>query len=200
MLFTKKHIPSTTINLVVQGSKITFQNSFKILGVHFDNKMTWQTHIQHIISKCNKSLNVMRCVSSTTWGANKCILLTLYKSLILSQIDYCCFAYNDCSNYLLKKLDTVQYKSLLIVTGGMRGSALNALLSECGELPLQLRREKIIVKYLLKIKNNHLNAANEVLSNIKYFHLQNVNISIYNKFLKNFLSDNQITLVLIQLP
>ena len=42
----------------------------------------------------------------------------------------------------------------LIVTGGMKGTALNALLSECSELPLFLRREKIILTYLLKIKNN----------------------------------------------
>ena len=137
VLFTQKHISNDSITLKIQGTKINFQNSCKILGVFFDRRMTWLPHIEHISAKCTKSLNILRCVSGSNWGANKHILLTLYKALILSYLDYCCFTYDNCSKSTLKRLDTIQYKALLLVTGGLRGTALNALLSECGELPFE---------------------------------------------------------------
>src|SRR6267154_1233430 len=102
--------------------------------------MTCSPHIDYVVSKCKRTLNLMRYLSGSTLGADKSILLTIYKTLILSQIDYCCFTYSECPVSTPKRLDTIQYKTLLITTGGMRRTALIALLGECSELPLFLRR------------------------------------------------------------
>ena len=128
-----------------------------MLGVIFDRKMTWTPHINQIIVKCNKVFNIMRCISGTNWGASQKILLLLHKTLILPHIDYCSFAFANSANSNIRKLDTLQYKSLIIVTGAMKGTAKNSLLAECEEIPLDLRRESQLLKYLLKLANNPFN-------------------------------------------
>src|SRR5437867_3532209 len=149
---------------------------------------------QSSLEKSTKSLNILRCLSGTRWGANKTTLLTIYKATILALLDYCCFAYANAAQTNLNRLDTIQYKALLLVTGGIRGTALNALLGECAELPLAYRREKITVSYLLKIYQNKSNASHEVLEDKKYYQLSLVCKSKYKNTLKKFLNENNISL------
>ena len=135
----------------------------------------------------------MRCLSGTSWGSSKKVLLTLYKSLILSKLDYCSFLYMNAADTTLQKIDTIQYKSLLLAVGGMRGTALNALLGDCGELPMKYRK-KIILKYLLKIHDNTRNSASAVLLDKKFFSLELNCKSQYKVFLNSFLLENNIVL------
>ena len=89
----------------------------------------------------------MRLVSGTTYGADKKIILTFYKALILSKIDYGAQAYNSASKPLLSKLDIIQNHALRIATRAYYSIPINALEVECGIKPLRLRREEIILKY-----------------------------------------------------
>src|SRR5437867_2832628 len=102
--------------------------------------------------------------------------------------------YMNSSASNLKRLDTIQYKSLLIVTGGMIGTSLDALLGECSELPLSLRREQILIKYLFKIIQKTSNAASSIFQDQKYFQLEINAKSPFNDILNGFLKDNGITL------
>ncbi len=194
IIFSNKNIASFTASLNIDGRPIIFYNTVKLLGVMFDSHMTWKAHIDYLVQKSVKGLNLIRCISGTSWGANQFILLVLYKSLILSSLDYCCFTYDSsASTSNLNKLKSIQYKSLLIATGAMRGTSLNALLGECAELPLLYRRKKIILNYLTKLNFNSCNSAKEVLTDKKYFQLGVNNKSKYKIFLDKFLSDKNIT-------
>jgi len=169
IIFSKGVIKNEPFKLKIGGKDIRFQNSVKLLGVYFDSHLTWKNHIDFLIEKSIKGLNLMRCISGTSWGSNKDTLLTIYKSIILSSLDYCCFTFENACLTNLKRLDTIQYKSLLLATGAMRGTSLNALLGECTELPLYYRRIKITMNYLLKIYLNQQNSAKNVLQDKKNF-------------------------------
>ena len=54
ILFTNKKINKDQINLKLQGKNITFENSVKLLGVHFDEKLTWKVHIESLITRAKK--------------------------------------------------------------------------------------------------------------------------------------------------
>ncbi len=192
IIFTNKHIDPNSIILTIQNKRIKFQNTCKMLGIFLDKGLTWKPHIDYLADKSKKSLNIMRCVSGTKWGANKHTLLILHKTLILSSLDYCGFIYSDISITNSKILDSIQYKSLLLVTGGMRGTSMNALLGECGELPLKYRREKLQINYLLKICGNKRNAASETLNDKKFFQMDINYKSNYAVILDRFLKDNNI--------
>ena len=79
----------------IDGSSLQWQQQVKFLGMVFDERLTWRAHIDFVINKCKKRLNLMRCIGGTNWGANKSTQLTIYKTLIRSVIDYGCAAYNS---------------------------------------------------------------------------------------------------------
>jgi len=194
IVFSKKKLDISSIKLQIDKKWIIFKKDCKMLGVILDNHMTWKPHVDYLLEKSTKSLNLMRCISGSAWGSNKDTLLILYKSIILSYLDYCCFTYADSSYSNIKRLDSIQYKALLLVTGGMKGTSLKALLGECAELPLKLRRNKIIVKYLLKIYHYSSNLSSLVLEDKKFYQIELNAKSKFKIILNKFFSDTKITI------
>ena len=82
------HRTHTNIDLKINNHLVKIDNKAKFLGLVFDSKLNWNEHIKYLEEKCKKRLNLMRAVSGNTWGANKKSLLTIYRSLIRSVIDY----------------------------------------------------------------------------------------------------------------
>ena len=72
-------------------------------------------------------LQLMRAVAGNSWGANKKVLLTIYRSLIRSVIDYGAIAYNSASDNLKHRLDVIQHKALRIACGAFCSTAASAL-------------------------------------------------------------------------
>ena len=103
------------------------ENSAKFLGLTFDSKLSWSAHIKYIEDKCKKRLNLMRAVSGNTWGASKKTLLTIYRALIRSVIDYGAIAYNTATESVKHRLDIIQQKAQRIACGSFCTTAASAL-------------------------------------------------------------------------
>lgn len=43
-----------TSDIKLQNSKVELVSAFKILGVYFSENMTWDTHIDHVVSKLSR--------------------------------------------------------------------------------------------------------------------------------------------------
>ena len=65
------------------------------LSVIFDSKLSFIPHITSLKSRCTKSLDLIKVLSNTTWGADGKVLLYLYRALILSKPDYGCIVYGS---------------------------------------------------------------------------------------------------------
>jgi ribonuclease HI len=127
------------------------ENKAKFLGVIFDRRLNWKSHIDYIMEKCKKRLNLMRAVSGYHWGASKKSLLAIYKALIRSILDYGDVAYSSACKSYLDKLTSIQTEAMRICCGAPRGTAALTLQNECGELPLHLRRLNNSIKMGMKI-------------------------------------------------
>jgi len=66
---------------------------------------------------------------------------------------------------LLINSQTIQTTCLRLSCGAMRTTPAIALQQECGEMPLHLRRHKLLLQYSIKLKANIKNPANSVLKN-----------------------------------
>ena len=152
-----------TEELKLNGEILKCDNHVKFLGMIFDSKLTWTRHVNYVEEKCRKRLNLMRSVTGNHWGASKNALITIYRTLIRSIIDYGSIAYDNMCRTNKMKIDSIQYKALKICTGALQGTPLEALQNECGEQPLQLRRKMLQMKYTTKIKSEQEHPANEVL-------------------------------------
>lgn len=79
---TKKLAP---VSLSLDGIKIGQVFSMKILGVYFDENMTWNTHLNHVTKKCYSSLSQLYPIQKTTSYENRKMLAQAY---VLSHINY----------------------------------------------------------------------------------------------------------------
>jgi len=44
----------------------------------FDARLTWNVHIEKMVNKCEKVLNVMICLMETEWGADRVALKAIW--------------------------------------------------------------------------------------------------------------------------
>ncbi|GFW21974.1 putative RNA-directed DNA polymerase from transposon X-element [Trichonephila clavipes] len=123
----------------------------RFLGVIFDRRLTFLPHILQLRKRCEKSLNLLKVLSNTSWGADRTSLLRVYQAIVLSRIDYGCVVYGSACNSTLKKLDPVHHMALRICSGAFRTSPVQSLYVNCHQLPLDLRRRKLSLAYYFKI-------------------------------------------------
>ncbi|GBN39948.1 hypothetical protein AVEN_21781-1 [Araneus ventricosus] len=81
--------------LFIQDTPLTLKDVCKFLGVVFDRRLTFVPHIAYLRKTCLKSLNVLKTLSNTSWGADRACLLRAYRSVILSKLDNGCAAYGS---------------------------------------------------------------------------------------------------------
>ena len=193
IIFTNKKKLDTPI-LTICNKIIKFDNNCTFLGVTFDSHLTWKNHIINICNRTSSVLNLMRCICGQRWGTNRKTLLCVYRALIRSVIDYGCIVYENAADPNLKLLDTVQYKALLLVTGALKGTPLSCLLAECGEKTLKMRREELILKYLIKLNLSLCNPAKEILQDLHFPQLNNKLHSKYAAIISNFYHSNRINI------
>jgi len=190
-VFTHRKHDKITLN--INGQDIKIENSAKFLGLTFDSKLSWSAHIKYIEDKCKKRLNLMRAVSGNTWGASKKTLLTIYRALIRSIIDYGAIAYNTATESVKHRLDIIQQKALRIACGSFCTTAASALQVETGEPPLLVRRTEQELKYAIKIRATASHPAKPITE----FHwttlsrkFKDHNLPFYNKTLE-YLTDTK---------
>lgn len=147
--FTRRRIPSP-VSVLYDGIPIPVVKEVKFLGIILDSKFSGLPHFYYISGKCERTLNILRCLAGVWWGAHPFSLKLLYNSLIRSVIDYGSFFLESCSVVGLKKLDSIQSKALRIISGAMKSSPINALQVECVEPPLRLRRQLLSDRFLFR--------------------------------------------------
>ena len=154
--------------LKLDNDPIQFVKEAKFLGLIWDTKLTFEPHIKYLKARCQKSLNILKVLSRTEWGADQTTLLKLYRSLVRSKSDYGCLVYGSASKTALAKLDHVHDQGLRLSLGAFRSSPVESLYVEAHEPPLKIRREKLALQYILKLKANPGNPAYDVVFNPKY--------------------------------
>ena len=148
--------------LYIYGSQIPVVAESKFLGVIFDRKLSFIPHIKYVKAKCLKTLNLLKVLSHTSWGADRTTLLHLYRSLIRPKLDYGSIVYGSARKSYLQMLDTVHNQGLRLALGAFRTSPVSSLNVEADEPSLWLRREKLSLQYAIRLAANPTNPAFEV--------------------------------------
>lgn len=138
-------------NVLVNGQVLQWKQECKYLGVIFHHNLSWKLHIEYVIGKALKGINVMRFLSRTWWGASPSVLLLIYKSLVRPHLDYGSLILGKYSKSLINKLDKIQLQALRPILGYMRSTPTNIILSETGEKPLEERRLMLALNFVAKI-------------------------------------------------
>ena len=96
----KRHNLSQTdqCKLIHNNEPVEWLNSTKILGVHFDENLTWITHVNNLIKFSHATLRSLRLFKRFTPYE---VLKTLAETLILSNLRYCIPVYSQLPKYLI---------------------------------------------------------------------------------------------------
>jgi len=71
VIFRKRLRSSNTLtSLVLQNFPIQIVNSYKFLGLTFDDKLSWIFHIKELEAKCLNKILILKYISHTRIGCN----------------------------------------------------------------------------------------------------------------------------------
>jgi hypothetical protein len=102
-------------NLISQIDRIHNEGpetSFKLLGVLFDEYLSFNAHISHVCSKISKSLF---CINKIKNFVNKNALKLLYYAMVHSHLSYCINIYSCANTTNLQKLRVKQKEAIRII-------------------------------------------------------------------------------------
>ena len=121
----------------------------KYLGLTFSCDLSWNEHINTIVSKASRNLHfVMRNLKF----ASPEVKNMAYKSLVLPSLEYACSVWDPYHNYLIKKLESVQRKAARYVC--MRHNyrdSVTEMLNELRWSSLENRRKCFRIVAMYKI-------------------------------------------------
>ena len=129
------------------GQTIYPTNIVKDLGVHLSSDFKWSSHVNTIVNSANMMAN---WVLSVFADRSQTMMLTLYKSLIRSKLEYCCPVWNPSAIGDIQKLESTQRaftKRIYICKDMSYWDRLKKL----GLFSLQRRRERYIIIHMWKM-------------------------------------------------
>ena len=110
----------------------------KPLGIVLDSKLNFNAHVDQKIKKCNRMIGLIRRLSI---NLPRNALLTIYKSFVRPHLDYGDILYDKPNNENFQnKLEKVQYRACLAITGAIQGTSRIKLYDELGLHSLIKRR------------------------------------------------------------
>ena len=120
------------------GSTIPVHPTTKILGVTLDRGLTFRPHIGEVNGRAKSRLNVMKALSSSTFGHSKESLTALYKQFVRPVMSYASMAWSsDLAQTHMGTLQKTQNEALRIATGCVRSTPVAHLHAEASVLPIR---------------------------------------------------------------
>ena len=103
--FHKKRGTLPDPDLFLYGKKIRVVRETKFLGVTFDQKLSFIPHLKTLKTKCMKALDIIKVVANQEWGADKTVLLNLYRSFNTFKIRLRLYCLWVCSTIVLENAE-----------------------------------------------------------------------------------------------
>ena len=138
------------------------------MGLIFDKKLTWASHILSVKGRCMRDLNLLKVLTSTSWGADRQVMFQLYKTLVLPKLMYGSPVYGSAAPCHLKKLDAVHHAAIRICTGAFRTSPVESLYCESG---LRSLWDQIVLedlKFLSRLKRVPDSLTYRILTELRH--------------------------------
>ena len=99
-------------------------------GILLDEKLNFKQHIDTTISKINKGISVIKKLKHSLPRKS---LMTICNALLRPLIDHGDIIYDQPQNkYFCEKLESVQYKAVLAITGAIQGTPRDEIYQEVG--------------------------------------------------------------------
>lgn len=114
-------------------------NTYKYLGLHISNNLTWNAHVDYVTNNANRMLGYLR---RNFASAPSSLKLTLYKTLVRSKLEYACAVWDPHQTSLVTVLEAIQNRSVRFILSNYSRHASVTTMKTSLHLPaLSLRRK-----------------------------------------------------------
>ena len=149
-------------NINISGNTIERVCSYHYLGVELDSNLTFDKHLDNVVSKCNQKLYIFRKIRRFI---SESTALLVYKQTIRPLVEYCSFIFNTGKKAKIDKIDKVQSKCICIIencNNKMMKKDEDILCKEYNLTSLQQRRDVQLGCIMYKYSRNALYVDNSV--------------------------------------
>ena len=143
--------------LMLNDQRLVEEPTPTYLGVTFDRRLTWKQQIFKCCSRAKLRLAIMRKLAGTDWGADQCILKTLYTGRVRPVMEYGISAWATAAKSNLEHINKVQNQAQRLITGAMRSTPILKMEETTGLQPMEDRKDTKILTQAAKFKRleNH---------------------------------------------
>lgn len=152
------------ISIAIEDNVISNSSNEKILGVYFDNKLNFQTHIIKLCKKASQKLHALARLSNLMSCRQKKIIMNAF---ISSQFSYCPLIWMCHSRSLNTHINRIHERALRIVYDDNH-SSFEQLLKLSGSITIHHRNLQLLAIEIYKALNNLSSPLMTDLFQIKY--------------------------------
>ena len=124
--------------LYLNGISLEKVHNYPQLGLHLNDRMNWDEHINHVINKASKKIGVI-------WKLSREIprfaVENIYTTFIRPQLEYGGVIYNNCTAEQSERLEAFQRRAAIACTRSFNRTSTVELLQELGWPTLISRRQ-----------------------------------------------------------
>ena len=143
--------PLTVEYCTPKGHIIAPQGVVRDLGVYISDDRSWSPHVEKTVQGARK---MAAWAISAFRDRSAPVMLTLYKSLVRSKLEYCCPVWNPSKVSDIQKLESIQ-RSFTRKIIGCKDLTYWERLKRLKLMSLQRRRERYCMVHVWKILNGH---------------------------------------------
>lgn len=133
LAFSRRTRYEDQVRLQVNNYPIETVESFKLLGVYLNHRLTWKSHINNLSQAVVRSGHIIYSLANMKPSLGLNLLFRTYKSLIKSILNYGAPVLVAASQSHVVKLEVIQNSLTRTMLGGFKTTPINLLTMETGK-------------------------------------------------------------------
>ena len=93
-----------TPRLWLGGELLKYKKTSKFLGITFDQTLSFSDHINDIVTRAKRRLNLLKALRGQTWGASPETILYSYRTFVRPLLEYGNILFAHSKEHLQRKL------------------------------------------------------------------------------------------------
>ena len=138
--------------LLMNNIPILEVDTHKHLGCHLDSNAKWTTHINEIVTKAGRRVDILRGLK---YRLDRRSLEILYCSFIRPILEYGQAVWSNCTLAQKESIESIQLSAIHVITGAIKGTSTQKLYNESCFTSTIERRDRHCLTIYYKIYHGH---------------------------------------------
>ena len=145
------------MKIMLDDTELQHTDSSPYLGITFDKRHTWKTHINRAEARARRKLALLRKLAGTQWGASETMLRNEYIGTIRQHLEYGSTTLSLASKSAIYTLNKVQNQASRLIARSMKSIPMRVMEETTAIQSLSKRRDmrNIIQAERYKFSSSH---------------------------------------------